>query len=80
MVADHHDGPECILDHNTTVIHTETFDCDFDDLVVSALFVLHVEPSDEALHEYAETEQPDFHDSQPVQSFLYKENRGPPSA
>ncbi|MGZ8538336.1 MAG: hypothetical protein ACXWV9_08755 [Flavisolibacter sp.] len=78
MVADHSDGPECILDHNTTVVHTRTFDCEFDDLVVSVPFVMNAEPSEEILHDYAEIEQFSFYNSRPVQSFLHKENRGPP--
>ena len=79
MVADHQDGPECILDHNTTVIHAQTFDCDFDDLVVSVPFVLDKEPSEEILRDYAETEQCSFSNSCPVQILRHKENRGPPA-
>ena len=80
MVADHRDGPECILDHNTTVVHTQTFDCDFDDLVVSVPFVLEGESSEEIFRVYPETEQYSFYNSHPVQSFGHKENRGPPAA
>lgn len=80
MVADHHDGPECILDHNTTTVHSQTFECEFDDLVVSAPFVLTVESSGEFLDEYAEIKKFSFTISQPVYYLQNKENRGPPSA
>ena len=79
MVADHHDGPECILDHNTTVVHTQTFDCDFDDLVVSVPFILQPEPSEDVLHDYAGIKQFGLYNSHPPQSFHHQESRGPPA-
>lgn len=80
LVANHKDFPDCNQVHKTAVLHHQRYNCHFDDLVVSAPFLLVAEQPIAFDNFYFEKKQSSFYFSF-TQSFLqHKENRGPPSA
>jgi hypothetical protein len=80
LLANHKDFPACTQVHKTAVLHSHGFNCHFDDLVVSAPFLLQIEQPIAFDNFYFEKKQSSFYSSFP-QSFLqHKEKRGPPSA
>jgi len=79
LVADHRDTASCETHHSTATLHTQTYSCHFDDLVVHAPFLL---PAAVA------TQIPACHEVQlavpavrahTVAVSLLKESRGPPA-
>jgi hypothetical protein len=80
LLANHKDFPACTQVHKTAVLHSHGFNCHFDDLVVSAPFLLLAEQPIVFINFHFDKKQPSFYSSF-LQSFLlHKENRGPPSA
>jgi len=80
LVADHKDFSECHQLHHSTVLHHQGFNCHFDDLVVSAPFLLQAEPQLNAAEVCFDITQTSFYSFHLSSSSHHKETRGPPSA
>jgi hypothetical protein len=78
LVADHRDTPGCSIDHKISVIHKQSFNCHFEDLVVSSPFVLQKQflshPPVLRFHQKNTSYQFSYYPS----VIRNKENRGPP--
>jgi len=79
LVADHRDIPGCSIDHKIQVVHKQGFNCHFDDLVVSAPFVLQTESHPAAVVFHVIKEKSLYYKSYSSSFLLHKENRGPPA-
>ena len=80
LVADHKDVAGCSQLHKTAVLHVQGYNCHFDNLVVTAPYLLQTEEPLLLINLLFEKRQPVF-SSVFLPSFLqHKENRGPPSA
>ena len=80
LVAHHKDVSSCNLNHQTTVLHKQEFNCQFVELVVSAPFVLNVEPGKVFRNLYFENILSSFTVTYFEPFLQHKENRGPPFA
>jgi hypothetical protein len=79
LLANHKDGSSCKLTHRSATIHRQSFNCHFDDLVVSAPFVFQADQAITPLHDFYVKQFGKIYAST-FQSFIQHEgNRGPPS-
>lgn len=79
LVADHRDLPECNQLHKTAVLHQETFNCHFDDLVVSVPFLLQAAVPFLTAPVLFGPMHADIADEVRICYLYHKENRGPPA-
>jgi hypothetical protein len=79
LIADHKDFSTCHEVHKLPVLHQEGYNCHFDDLVVTAPYVLLTEQPVVFTNFYFEKKRPSFCSSFLLPFFQHKENRGPPS-
>jgi hypothetical protein len=77
-IANHKDGSDCIQVHKTPVIHHQSINCHFDDLVVTASYVLQSEQYIPLPHIHISTHKVAFYVANSQVAFLHKESRGPP--
>jgi hypothetical protein len=80
LVADHKDFSDCHQVHHSNVLHQQAVNCHFDDVVVSAPFLLQKEQLILPGSFDFEIEQAVFYSSYISLFFQHKESRGPPSA
>jgi hypothetical protein len=80
LVADHKDFSDCHQIHHSNVLHQQAVSCHFDDVVVSAPFLLQKEQLILPGSFDFEIEQAVFYSSYISLFFQHKESRGPPSA
>lgn len=78
LVANHEDLPDCRQFHQSIVLHQQTFNCHFDELVVTGPFVLSSEQVVILSNNYIVAKQACFYRSRIQAFFQQKENRGPP--
>jgi hypothetical protein len=78
LVANHKDLPDCRQVHQSTVLHQQTFNCHFDDLVATSPFVFSNEPIVIISAHYFIDKQASFYSSHLQAFFQHKESRGPP--
>jgi hypothetical protein len=78
LVADHKDFSDCRQPHHSTVLHEEGINCHFDDLVVSAPFLLLTEQPEALINFYFSKTKPVFYSCSLSYCLQYKESRGPP--
>ena len=79
LVADHKDFSACNQFHKSTVLHTQGYNCHFDDLVATGPFVLLTDPIAVLAKYYFFDKQESFYISHLESFFQQKESRGPPS-
>jgi len=79
LVADHQDTASCETHHSTATLHTQTFSCHFDDLVVHAPFLLPLNSATEIpASQQVQFVVPAIEEHTNAVSML-KESRGPPA-
>jgi hypothetical protein len=80
LVADHKDFSDCHQVHHSNVLHQQAVNCHFDDVVVSAPFLLQKEQPILSRSFYFGIEQAVFYSSYVSLFLQHKESRGPPFA
>jgi hypothetical protein len=80
LLADHKDFSDCRQLHHSTVLHHQGINCHFDDLVVTAPFLLQAAVIFTPFDVYFEQNHSSFYSSSLTCFSDYKESRGPPSA
>jgi hypothetical protein len=79
LVATHKDFSNCDQLHKTTVLHTKSYHCHFDDLVVSAPFLQQAEQLFDFIQFHFPKQQANFYSCLFLSFSQHKENRGPPN-
>ena len=78
LVADHHDGAGCTIEHKATVLHKQVINCHFDDLVVSSPFVLQSDVLTSLANNFYPKKSLAFYTSHSQSFSRHEESRGPP--
>jgi hypothetical protein len=79
LIANHKDSTSCHQVHKAAVLHVKGYNCHFDDLVVSAPFLLQQEQPVVLVNFYPREKQTVFSSSFYSAFIQHKENRGPPA-
>ena len=79
LLAHHKDFSDCRQLHHSTVLHQQGINCHFDDLVVTAPFIVTTQQPIAELSLDFKKQHSLFYSSFPQSVWFHKENRGPPS-
>lgn len=79
VIADHQDLPSCTETHTASVLHQKEKDCDCDDLVVNAAFLLAIQNIPATAVDFSGDRTPLLPAAPLTTTVSFNEVRGPPS-
>ncbi len=80
LLANHKDSPVCRQIHTSAAVHPEGYHCHFDELVVSAPFLLQADAAQPPVLTYTNVVLQFGYTSPAAPFLMHQENRGPPQA
>jgi hypothetical protein len=78
-IAKHKDGSDCIQVHKTPALHHQSFNCHFEDLVVTTSYVMGSEQQFPLAHYFFPIHQAVFRTTSRQMVLLQIDSRGPPT-